>query len=159
MQLHETTTAELKIITRNYMKQLAQQQSNHICEQPKGALSMEKTWALLRHLLNPLKNKPDQFHPIQELIHKSPSSTQNLINQIRKICVLEGEQTTLPNYHGPENTLLVADITEAEVRSATQNVRPGSATGLDANSNKMRRNLDDPSTADLTAYYKHYRVD
>lgn len=62
----------------------------------------------------------------------------------------------LPHYKEEENEALDADITEAEVRGALQNVGPASAPGPDAVTNKMLRNLYDKSAAKLTEYYNHY---
>lgn len=92
--------AELEVTIQNYTKQLAKEQWHHICDQLKGALSMRKTWTLLRPLLNPQNNRTDHTHNIQKLVHLTPGTISQLMDQLRSIYIPDGMRVALPDYQG-----------------------------------------------------------
>lgn len=148
--------AELTQAIEKHAAQLARDQWGQICDQMKGNLSMKRTWSLLRHLLDPERSKTAQMNRLSTIAHNYPGTNQQLLNKVRSLYIPVGDRQDLPSYSGAANTELDAEITEAEVRAALHHIRSGSAPGPDGITNKMLRNLDDPSISTLTKYYNHF---
>lgn len=148
--------AELTQKTEKYATELATTRWGQMCDNLRGTLSMKRTWSLLRHLLDPSQSKTAQTNRMTQLIHSYPGTQQQLLINLKEKYFPTGEQHALPEYRGAPNTLLDADITEAEVRAALVNLKTTSAPGKDGVTNKMLRNLDDNSVTTLTLYFNQY---
>lgn len=148
--------AELSLQIESHAAHLAQNQWGQLCDQMKGHLSMKRTWSILRHLLDPERSKTSQINRLTAIAHNFPGTNQQLIDAAKSLYIPKGEKLDLPLYQGTANPELDADITEAEVRAALLHIRPGSAPGPDGITNKMLRNLDDPSISTLTKFFNHF---
>lgn len=103
---------------------------------------MQKTWQLLRHLLDPAATKSAQKGQMARLVHQYQGTTGEFIQELRSRYINGEAGGFLPDYSGEENLELDADFTVAEVEFAMGQLRTTSAAGPDGVTNKMLRNLD-----------------
>ncbi|XP_075534882.1 uncharacterized protein LOC142570380 [Dermacentor variabilis] len=86
------------------------------------------------------------------MAHQFDGTKKELLEVVRNRYINPAGPEPLPDYGGGENSELDAPITLAEVRAEINRLRTKSAAGPDRVSNKMLRNLDDSSIANLATY-------
>ncbi|KAH9379674.1 hypothetical protein HPB48_021015 [Haemaphysalis longicornis] len=118
----------------------------------RGALNMRRTWALLRHLLDPSKSKSSQFVHIAKLLHKQDGTKQNIICRPKGLYIPTSNSSEPPIacYAGAPNPTLGAKISGVEIIPAIRFLRRQTAPAADAITNKLLRHLDDTCIAHIT---------
>lgn len=119
---------------------------------------MKKTWALLRHLLDPTSSKTITSTRLHSLINNYPGTSAELLDKLRSMYIptSSSQNPSLPHYSGPPNVSLDQDITVAEVRHAISQLRRQTAPGSDKVTNKILRQLTDHTIDSLTALFNHH---
>lgn len=122
-----------------YANKLMRSEWEELCDRLQGAMSMKRTWFLLRHLLDPSRFKTDQANKITRLTRQLGDGPGWVIRDLINRCMPDGEHEQHPYYFSPCNPSLDEDVTEAEVRGALQDVRTSSAPAQDRVRNMMLR--------------------
>lgn len=89
---------------------------------------------------------------LNRILHVHNGTNAELIQIIKDKYVGSNPPVKLPDYSGPENTLLDRPITVEELRAVVQKLRTKSTPGPDGISNKTLRNLDEPSLTALAKF-------
>lgn len=144
--------ARLNKEIEDHAAKLTQQNWDDICNQMDRNMGVSKTWHLLRHLLDPTGSRTTQRQNLQKLVHEYAGPPEDLFLELKDRYIGNAPIQAFPDYAGPENTQLDSPITVDEVRAEIARLNCKSATGPDAVSNKILRNLDEVSLQSLTEY-------
>lgn len=138
-----------------YSRQLCAQQWRAVCNEMDGQLHVSRTWKLLRHLRDETQSKSYQQHRLSQIMHAAikEHGESEVCRRLNDNYLPATAQYCHPEYQGPDNLDLDADIQEWEVRQVLQDLNCKSAAGPDKISNKALRNLNDTGIAALTKYY------
>lgn len=138
-----------------YSRQLCAQQWHAICNEADNQLHTSRTWKLLRHLRDETQSKSYQQHRLAQILHAAikEHGEDEVGRRLNDQYLPTSAQTRHPDYAGPGNPTLDADIEEWEVRHAVQALNCKSAAGPDLIHNTALRNLNDVAITALTGYY------
>lgn len=116
---------------------------------------MKRTWALLRNLIDPSKNKTESAKKITKLIQDFEGTEAQMHEELIKLYVTKNDGGRSPSlrYTGPDNETLDVDFTFEEVHAAIRTLRRTTSPGEDKISNKLLRHLDETAIETLTAYF------
>lgn len=146
--------SDLNKTIEEHCRVLSKQQWDEVCNSVDGQMRNGKTWNLLKHLLSETNTKTNQRNVLARAMHeaKQSSSEEEVLKQLvqKYLPVDSNPATTYPEYSGPANTELDAEICHEEVRQALYGLNGRSAAGPDGITNKTLRNLDDRSIDYLT---------
>lgn len=148
--------SELNKVIDDHCKALCKQQWDELCESIDGQMRNGKSWSMLKHLLDESGSKSNQKHTLARALHeatRSHTADELVYKLIQKYLPVrrDGDPATqLPDYRGPPRPELDEDFSVAEVRQAIFALNRKSAPGPDGVTNRMLRNLDDPSIVFLT---------
>lgn len=143
--------ARLQLDMQQHAKILARANWNQLCDSLNGTLSTKRTWAILRHLLNPENSKHHTNGRVQQLIHSLGQDPDTLLSTLKQLYIPPApEIPELPDYTGPPNDELDAPITFEEVKAALLTLRRHTAPGADGVTNTLLRHLDDLTVDHLT---------
>lgn len=147
--------AQLGREIERHSRKLCEQQWHAVCNEADGQLHAGKTWKLLRRLRDETASKSYQQHRLAQILHVAIKNhgEDEVKKRLNDQYLPEGEQARHPEYGGPDNPALDADIEEWEVRRAVQELNCRSAAGPDGIGNKALRNLSDGAITALTGYY------
>lgn len=144
--------AQLDKQIEEYATKLTSQQWYQVCDGMQGQLGMDRTWHLLRYLLEPNACKSAQRERLIQLSHQFQGTNEELFKALETKYFGTYQSRSLAGYEGKVNDTLDAPILEAEVRAAVLQLQTKSAPGEDNVTNKTLRNLDDNSITALTEY-------
>ncbi|XP_077528407.1 uncharacterized protein LOC144140095 [Haemaphysalis longicornis] len=147
--------AQLGREIERHSRKLCEQQWHAVCNEADGQLHAGKTWKLLRRLRDETASKSYQQHRLAQILHVAIKNhgEDEVKKRLNDQYLPEGEQARHPEYGGPDNPALDADIEEWEIRRAVQELNCRSAAGPDGIDNKTLRNLSDGAITALTGYY------
>lgn len=117
---------------------------------------MKRTWALLRHLMDPTSPRTIQSTRITKLARQLADSNPTWPHALTQQYAPAGSPEPLHQYTGRPDEPLDLPILEAEVQAVLHDLRLQSAPGGERITNKMLRNLDDPSIKYLTDLFNAY---
>lgn len=115
-------------------------------------MSTVETWRLLRQLLDPDSTNSAFKQQLERLAHQFDGTKKELLEEVRNRYINPAGSEPLPDYGAGKNSELDAPISLAEVRARINRLRTKSAAGPDSVSNRMLRNIEDGSIANLAAY-------
>lgn len=144
--------ARLNRDIEQHAQQLCKQQWEETCSNMDNQLGLAKTWNLLRYLLHPEETKAVCKQNINKVIHAYGGTEKDFLQEIKEKYISQARPGIHPDYTGVANNELDREISEAEVRAASQKLNTKSAPGPDGITNKILRNLDDESITKLTEY-------
>ncbi|KAM7303296.1 uncharacterized protein ISCGN_013260 [Ixodes scapularis] len=141
----------------DYAVDLMQQNWQQFCNSLQGTLGTAKTWSLMRHLLDPTKSKSATRHIITKLLHQYPGTSKDILDALRDKYIGQQHPPSQPmEYRGAPNADLDNPITLAEVNQAIQALTRNTTPGADKITNRIIRNLDDPSIQALTNFFNQH---
>lgn len=131
---------------------------HQLCDEMRGTLNMRRTWALLRHLLDPSKSKSSQSLRITQLLHKQDGTKQDIISRLKALYIPTSNSSEPPiaRYAGAPNLTLDAEISREEIIQALRSLRRQTAPGADAITNKLLRHLDDTCIDHITTLFNYH---
>lgn len=146
--------SELNKNMEDHCRALSKQKWDEVCNSIDGQVRNGKSWNLLKHLLDDTNTRTNQRHSLAKILHQAKRTappedvTKTLVQKYLPLPT--GPSTPHPEYLGTDNTQLDADFSVEEVRRALHELNGRSAPGPDGITNKLLRNLDDPSVTYLT---------
>lgn len=159
-KINRTLRRELAALEKeiqDYSSELSTMQWNQLCDSMNGQLSKKNPWTLLKHMLDPQHSKSAAHKRIQKIVHSFPGTDSDLVNLLTmQYLNTEREPGAYIEYRGDENRTLDEDISEAEVRAALNCLRTTSSAGKDNITNKMLRNLDNPTITMITNLFNQH---
>ncbi|XP_037514966.1 uncharacterized protein LOC119391354 [Rhipicephalus sanguineus] len=112
--------SELNKTIEKHCRVLAKQQWDEVCNSVDGQMRNGKTWNLLKPLLDETNTRTNQRHLLARAVHeaKQSSSEEEVMKQLvqKYLPVDSSPTTTYPEYSGPANPELDAEICNEEVR-------------------------------------------
>lgn len=138
-----------------YATVLVRQNWQQMCASLSGRLSSSKTWAILKHLLDPTKSKQQTSHTIRRILRNQPGSDEDILRELEAKYIGDHtrNQTSIPKYSGKPNEDLDRPFEITEVWTALHSLTRNTTPGQDGLTNKMLRNLDDNSIEALTTFF------
>nr|XP_037270602.1 uncharacterized protein LOC119162244 [Rhipicephalus microplus] len=130
---------------------------DELCESVDGLIRNDKSWHLLKHLLDEHSTRANQRHTLARALHEATKEqgVDELVTRlVSKYLPVEREDEdgVFPEYGGPPLPELDEDVSEAEIRRVIQMLNRKSAPGPDGITNRAPRNLDDASIERLTGF-------
>ncbi|XP_077500979.1 uncharacterized protein LOC144111498 [Amblyomma americanum] len=141
----------------SYANLLARRSWDDFSDQLNDTLCTEKTWRIIKALLDPTKTRSESNKAIQRIIHTFEGDDNELLKRIEeKVYSTEKPDAYDKEYRGEDNPHLDRQITREEVYAAAKAATRNTAAGADRIRNFMIRNLSDEAVRQLTQFINEH---
>ncbi|KAG0416190.1 hypothetical protein HPB47_006631, partial [Ixodes persulcatus] len=96
--------ARLEKEALEHAEQLGKNNWHQKCNELQGTLGTAKTWLLLRHLMDPSKNKSQSSHTLRKILHDFPGKNEEILRKLKDRYIGSSIETDYPDYNGEPNT-------------------------------------------------------